>query len=47
MKKTLSSGKVKWGEYILKKTNPTNLKEEEEKGTTVKVDIKEDVTFEE
>jgi hypothetical protein len=47
MKKTLSSERVKGDEYVLKKANQTNLKEEEEKGTTVKVDIKEDATSEE
>ena len=48
MKKTLSSsGRVKGDEYVLKKADQTNLKEEEEKGTTVKVDIKEDATSEE
>ncbi len=46
MKKTLSSERVKGDEYVLKKANQTNLKEEEEKGTTVKVDIK-DATSEE
>ncbi len=47
MKKTLSSERVKGDEYVLKKANQANLKEEEEKGTTVKVDIKEDATSEE
>ena len=42
-----SSERVKGDEYVLKKANQANLKEEEEKGTTVKVDIKEDVTSEE
>lgn len=42
-----SSGRVKGDEYVLKKANQANLKEEEEKGTTVKVDIKEDATSEE
>jgi hypothetical protein len=39
--------RVKGDEYVLKKANQTNLKEEEEKDTTVKVDIKEDATSEE
>ena len=39
--------RVKGDEYVLKKANQTNLKEEEKKGTTVKVDIKEDATSEE
>ena len=39
-----SSERVKGDEYVLKKAN---LKEEEEKGTTVKVDTKEDATSEE
>ena len=42
-----SSERVKGDEYVLKKANQANLKEEEEKGTTVKVDIKEDATSEE
>jgi len=41
---TSSSERVKGDEYVLKKAN---LKEEEKKGTTVKVDIKEDATSEE
>jgi hypothetical protein len=44
---TSSSERVKGDEYVLKKANQTNLKEEENKGTTVKVDIKEDATSEE
>lgn len=42
-----SSERLKGDEYVLKKADQTNLKEEEEKGTTVKVDIKEDATSEE
>ena len=34
------SERVKGDEYVLKKANQANLKEEENKGTTVKVDIK-------
>ena len=44
---TSSSERVKGDEYVLKKANQANLKEEEEKGTTVKVDIKEDATSDE
>jgi len=48
---TSSSERVKGDEYVLKKANQANIKEEEEeeeeKGTTVKVDIKEDATSEE
>ena len=45
---TSSSERVKEDELILKKANQANIKEEEEeKGNTVKVDVKEDVTFEE
>ena len=42
-----SSVRVKGDEYVLKKANQANLKEEEEKGTTVIVDTKEDATSEE
>jgi hypothetical protein len=45
-----SSERVKGDEYVLKKANQANIKEEEEeeeKGTTVKVDIREDATSEE
>jgi hypothetical protein len=42
-----SSERVKGDEYVLKKANQANLKKEEEKGTTVKVDTKEDATSEE
>ena len=41
---TSSSERVAGDVYVLKKAN---LKEEEEKGTAVKVDIKEDATSEE
>ena len=44
---TSSSERIKGDEYVLKKANQANIKEEEEKGTTVKVDIKEDATSEE
>ena len=44
---TSSSERVKGDEYVLKKTNQANLKEEEEKDMTVKVDTKEDTTSEE
>jgi hypothetical protein len=49
---TSSSERVKGDEYVLKKANQANIKEEEEeeeeeKGTTVKVDIKEDATSKE
>ena len=44
---TSSSERVKGDEYVLKKANQANLKEEEEKGTTVIVDTKEDATSEE
>ena len=45
---TSSSERVKEDELILKKANQANIKEEEEeKGTTVKVDVKEDATYEE
>ena len=51
---TSSSERVKADEFILKRANQANIKEEEEeeeeeeeKGTTVKVDIKEDATSEE
>ena len=45
---TSSSERVKADEFILKKANQANIKEEdEEKGTTVKVDVKEDATSEE
>lgn len=40
---TSSSERVKADEFILKKANQANIKEEEEeKGTTVKADVKED-----
>jgi hypothetical protein len=42
-----SSERVKGDEYVLKKANQANLREEKEKGTTVKVDVKEDATSEE
>ena len=42
-----SSERVKGDEYVLKKANQANLKEEEEKGTTVIVATKEDATSEE
>jgi hypothetical protein len=42
-----SSERVEGDEYVLKKANQANIKEEEEKATTVKVDIKEDATSEE
>ena len=41
---TSSSERIKGDEYVLKKAN---VKEEEEKGTTVKADVKEDATSEE
>ena len=44
---TSSSERVKGDEYVLKKANQANLKEEEEKSTSVKVDVKEDATSEE
>ena len=44
---TSSSERVKGDEYVLKKANQANIKEGEKKGTTVKVDIKEDATSEE
>ena len=44
---TSSSERVKEDEFILKRANQANIKEEEEKGTTVKVDLKEDATSEE
>ena len=49
---TSSSERVKADEFILKRANQANIKEEEEeeeeeKGTTVKVDVKEDATSEE
>ncbi len=44
---TSSSERVKGDEYVLKKANQANLKEEEERSTSVKVDIKEDSTSEE
>ena len=39
--------RVKGDEYVLKKANQANLKQEEEKSTSVKVDVKEDATSEE
>lgn len=48
--KTSSSERVKEDEYVLKKANQANLKEEneeEEKDMTGKVDVNEDVTSEE
>jgi hypothetical protein len=44
---TSSSERVKEDEFILKRANQANIKEEEEKGTTVIVDVKEDTTSEE
>ena len=44
---TTSAEKVEGDEYVLKKANQANLKEEEEKDMTVKVDTKEDTTSEE
>jgi hypothetical protein len=45
---TSSSERVKEDEFILKRANQANIKEEdEEKGTTVKIDIKEDTISEE
>lgn len=44
---TSSSARVEGAEEVLKKANQANLKEEEEKGTTVIVDTKEDATSEE
>ena len=44
---TSSSERVKADEFILKKANQANIEEEGEKGTTVKVDVKEDATSEE
>ena len=44
---TSSSERVKEDEFILKRANQANIKEEEEKGTTVKADVKEDATSEE
>jgi hypothetical protein len=44
---TSSSERVKGDEYVLKKANQANIKEGEKKGTTVKVDVKEDATSEE
>ena len=44
---TSSSERVNGDEYVLKKANQANLKEEEEKSTSVKVDVKEDATSEE
>jgi hypothetical protein len=48
--KTSSSKRVKEDEYVLKKANQANLKEEneeEEKDMTGKVDVNEDATSEE
>ena len=49
--KTSSSERVKEDEYVLKKANQANLKEEneeeEEKDMTGKVDVNEDATSEE
>jgi hypothetical protein len=42
-----SSERVKGDEYVLKKANQANLKEEENKGMASKVDVKEDATSEE
>ena len=44
---TSSSERVKEDEFILKRANQANIKEEEEKGTTVKVKVKEDTTSQE
>jgi len=44
---TSSSERVKGDEYVLKKANEANLKEVEEKGTRVKIDLKEDDISEE
>jgi len=44
---TSSSERIKGDEYVLKKANQANLKEEEEKSTNIKVDVKEDATSEE
>ena len=44
---TSSSARVEGAEEVLKKANQANIKEEEEKGTTVKADVKEDATSEE
>lgn len=44
---TSSSERIKGDEYVLKKANQANIKVEEEKGTTVKADVKEDATSEE
>ena len=43
---TSSSERVKGDEYVLKKANEANLKEVEEKGTRVKIDVKEDANSE-
>ena len=44
---TSSSERVKGDEQVLKKANQANLKEEENKGMTGNVDVKEDATSEE
>ena len=44
---TSSSERVKGDEYVLKKANEANLKEVEDEGTRVKIDVKEDDTSEE
>ena len=44
---TSSSERVKEDEFILKRANQANIKEEEEKDTTVKVNVKEDTTSQE
>ncbi len=47
-KETSSSKRVKEDEFILKRANQANIREEDkEKGTTVKVDLKEDAIPEE
>ena len=44
---TSSSERVKEDEFILKRANQANIKEEKKEGKTVKVDVKEDATSEE
>ena len=43
---TSSSERVKEDEYVLKKANEANLKEVEEKGPRVKIDLKDDTSEE-
>ena len=44
---TSSSARVEGAEEVLKKANQANIKEEEEKDTAVKADVKEEATSEE